>query len=336
MITLYPTDPDHALILGLNDLKENSVRTESRNGPVLRFKTTVTTAWEPGFNRISTDPLRDANPFLHYIESFWMLAGREDLAVVAKLAANMANYSDDGVTLHGAYGYRWRKYFGHDQIADIINELTANRETRRCVMQMWDGVRDFEKATSGGKDLPCNTAIFFDPQGDTLNMTVTNRSNDMVWGAFGANVVHMSILHEYIASRTGFKVGTYYQMSNNLHLYLDNPVTKKVYDEVNQTYRCQPRTVGRTQESLFDRLSCTDTDFVSILGHSLAQFMSGESVSVNTSSPVWFLNLGLLCNAFNAYKQEGPRSAVDYLGTKDRTQWSSVAIDWLKRRPSYK
>ena len=50
-------------------------------------------------------------------------------------------------------------------------------------------------------------------------MTVTNRSNDMIWGAYGANAVHMSVLLEYMAGMLGYGVGAYYQFSNNLHAY---------------------------------------------------------------------------------------------------------------------
>ena len=57
-------------------------------------------------------------------------------------------------------------------------------------------------------------------------MTVCCRSNDMIWGALGANAVHMSILQEYIASRIGASVGIYTQFSNNLHAYTE--VLKKL------------------------------------------------------------------------------------------------------------
>ena len=43
----------------------------------------------------------------------------------------------------------------------------------------------------------------------------------MIWGAYGANAVHMSILLEYMAARIDCAVGTYYQFSNNLHAYVD-------------------------------------------------------------------------------------------------------------------
>ena len=50
-------------------------------------------------------------------------------------------------------------------------------------------------------------------------MTVCNRSNDMLWGAYGANAVHMSMLQEYLASRLEIAVGEYTQISDSFHVY---------------------------------------------------------------------------------------------------------------------
>jgi thymidylate synthase len=54
-----------------------------------------------------------------------------------------------------------------------------------------------------------------------LDLTVLCRSNDVVWGAYGANAVHFSVLQEYLAGRIGVDVGVMYQFSNNYHGYVD-------------------------------------------------------------------------------------------------------------------
>jgi len=78
---------------------------------------------------------------------------------------------------------------------------------------------DIQVAMRGGKDVPCNTHIYFDAREGKLNMTVLCRSNDLWWGAYGANAVHFSVLQEYMAFATGIPVGLYRQFSNNYHLY---------------------------------------------------------------------------------------------------------------------
>lgn len=67
----------------------------------------------------------------------------------------------------------------------------------------------------------CNTAVYFTIREEQyLDMTVTNRSNDLVLGLMGANLVHFTILQEYMARSLGIKVGLWYQFTNNLHVYL--------------------------------------------------------------------------------------------------------------------
>ena len=104
-----------------------------------------------------------------------------------------------------------------DQLVGIIQSLKNNPEDRRCVLGMWDPKVDFQRQ---GKDVPCNTQVYFGvtDQG-ALDMTVCCRSNDMVWGAYGANVVHFSMLQEFMAQAIGVSVGFYWQLSNNFHVY---------------------------------------------------------------------------------------------------------------------
>lgn len=205
-----------ALPLALQLLDQEGIQRPSRNGPVL-LGPSVTTIYERPVERVIFHPERDANPFFHLYEALWMLAGRNDVAGPVRYAANMANYSDDGKTFHGAYGYRWRVHFGFDQLVQIANELKSN-DSRRCVLQMWDPRVD---AGENGKDFPCNTAATFQIVDGALNLTVFCRSNDVIWGAYGANAVHFSFLLEYMALWIDVPVGTYTQVSVNWHGYLD-------------------------------------------------------------------------------------------------------------------
>jgi hypothetical protein len=197
---------------------------DSRNGPVIEFGP-VTTLYTKPQERVLWDAARDANPFFHLFESLWMLAGRNDIAFVSRYAKRMATYSDDGVSQWGAYGYRWRHYFGFDQIPAVINELRKDPTSRRAVLAMWDARGDVGKDS---KDLPCNLNAKFEIRRGRLDMMVFNRSNDAVWGAYGANAVHFSILQEYMAARLGVRIGSYWQISANFHVYV------KVWEEVQE------------------------------------------------------------------------------------------------------
>ncbi len=234
---------NYALNEGLAYLSQHGHFDQSRNGPVLVAPGPVCTVYLNPDQRVLFSAVRDANPFFHLMESLWMLAGRNDVDFVKYYAGNMAQFSDDTKTLHGAYGYRWRESMGYDQLPVIIAELRKNPQSRRCVLQMWDatciqqesdtdvwnvGSYDLNMAMSGGKDVPCNTHVYFSTNHNVLDMTVCNRSNDVVWGAYGANCVHMSMLMEYVARGAGLEMGTYYQFSNNYHVYSERPDVKKL------------------------------------------------------------------------------------------------------------
>ena len=223
-----------ALSKALFNLVHEGVRSPSRNGDVLRFPHPVLTEYINPRDRVLFSPLRNANPTFHLLESLWMLEGRRDVEFPATFVARMSSFSDDGVNLNAAYGYRWRKHFGYDQVQWIIDALRAEPSTRRCVLAMWDpgnvndageaveGSGDLYAAFHGSKDVPCNTHVYFNIVEGRLNMTISNRSNDIIWGAYGANAVHMSVLMEYVAAAVGVPMGRMYQLSNDLHLYVDS------------------------------------------------------------------------------------------------------------------
>lgn len=189
---------------------------QTRNGPALVYPEPVTTIYRKPCERVLFNPTRDCNPIFHLMESIWMLAGRKDVGFLTLFNRRMSDFSDDGVEFNAAYGYRWRHHFGFDQIAEVIKVLHTDPASRQAVVQIWDSA-DLGKAT---KDKACNTQIIFDTRGGVLNMTVYNRSNDIWWGAYGANAVHFSFLQEFVSHALGMSCGVYRQVSHNLHLYV--------------------------------------------------------------------------------------------------------------------
>lgn len=233
-IVLNARNVNGALKNGLTLLAaEVCVEEQTRNGLVRSYTGPVLTHTAEPTERVLFSPLRDANPFFHLFESLWMLAGRNDLPWLVQFNKGMAGYSDDGgQTQPGAYGHRWRNYFGYDQLELVLEELRTDPNSRRAVLAMWDGwgihtfdgvhhFGDMIGARQGSKDVPCNTHCYFRILDGALFMTVCCRSNDSVWGAHGANAVHFSVLLEYMAARLDVDVGTMTQMSNNYHVYTD-------------------------------------------------------------------------------------------------------------------
>lgn len=221
MIVWDVRNVNYALANGISHMHQWGVREPSRAGDVLRELMPVTTVYEKPVERVMFHPWRDANPFFHLVEAMYFLAGRDDLASLTKYVSTFGQFSDDGATVPGSYGKRWRDWFGRDQLDRAVEQLRMNVRDRRVVIQMWDGHVDINRAEAGGKDVPCNlTATLFETDG-ALNLSVYCRSNDMVLGAYGANAVHFSFLLEYLAARIGLEVGKYWQTSVNFHAYTE-------------------------------------------------------------------------------------------------------------------
>lgn len=203
-------------------LRLMGVKEHSRNGPVLVAPTPVITTYRHPQERVLLHSVRDANPVFHLMEAIWMIAGHRDVWWLSQFNSNIVTYAEDDGHIHGAYGYRWRSYFGFDQLRALLDEL-ENKTTRQAVLSMWHPAPDLGARV---RDKPCNTHIYFDRRDGALNMTVCCRSNDMIWGAYGANVVHFSFLQELLASELRIPIGVYRQFSNNFHVYPDVPVAQ--------------------------------------------------------------------------------------------------------------
>lgn len=308
---------NEALISGIWLLKTEGVQETSRNGPVLVAPGLVVTEYTRPTERVLFSPKRDCNHVFHLMEAIWMLAGRNDVAWLEQFNSGYARYADAGV-VHGAYGHRWRKNFGIDQLPIISAMLKKDPLSRQAVLQMWDF--DDKDLDGDWKDRPCNTHVYFDCRNERLNMTVCCRSNDMLWGAYGANVVHFSILQEVLAAEIGVPVGVYRQMSNNFHVYTDLPMVTDLLST--------PPT--RPIQDLYDGGIAKVLPFVSP-GESLKyvledceRFCRGE----RTSTCFLFTVAAPLRDAYLARK----RGVVRSLGDVPDCDWKIGYESWLRNR----
>lgn len=312
-----------ALYLAKQGIESNGIEVQTRNGLALEFPTPVTTTYTHSRERVLFYHERDANPYFHLMESLWMLAGRNDVKWISQFNGRINTYSDDGVTFHGAYGYRWRNWFGKDQLQKALFRLGTYPNDRRVVVGMWDPRQDLVE-NNAGKDYPCNTQIMFWERDEDLHMTVCNRSNDMIWGAFGANAVHMSVLLEYMAGMLGYGVGNYYQFSNNLHAYVD--VLKKL-DGMQPQY--EPYlTLGEdglkyTPPALIDESSTFDQEL-------LEWFEDVDRLEYENTY------LGDTCAqmrlSWRCWKAKNYKNAYYHAHSISDRAWRKACMEWLDRR----
>ena len=349
-----------AYAAGLAHLRAAGAREESRAGPVLVAPTPVTTVYENPRERVLMDQRRDANPFFHLFESLWLLAGRDDARWLDRFISDFSlRFAETGGRLHGSYGARWRGHFtagcrdqsqgepkhhgdAVDQLDEAVRLLRYNPDDRQVVLAMWDPSADL--GVPGLKDRPCNTHAYLRVRMDTrrgkpedhpsgtwtdlqrpvLDLTVCCRSNDAIWGCFGANAVQFSVLLEYLAGRIGVGVGRYYQVSHNFHAYVD------ALEKVGEPLDVQPYAEGDDEPlrgaPMGEVWGSWDVD--------LREFMEWTETGLwmppanrwfrETASPMWL--------AHSAWRDGAREEALELAGQVAAPDWRAAALAWMRRR----
>jgi len=299
------------------------IEAKTRGQRRLQYPMPIVTTYQNPRERVLFDAVRDANPYFHFMESLWIIGGRSDVPWLAQWLPTIAEYSDDGQDFHGAYGYRLR--IG-GQLNTVVERLKKDPDTTRAVLAIYDREMDYDYE---GKDMPCNCTLFLGIQNGRLNLTVANRSNDMIWGAYGANVVQFSMLQEYLAGLVGFKTGWYAQMSNNAHIYPDAEATARVL---------------AAQSDYYDPY---DTDHVKPVTFYPLGISTENSGSWNKDLYVFLNNswdsIGYLNGFFNdvampmrlsyaAYKRRDYGMALTHAAHIMASDWREACTQWLLRR----
>lgn len=364
-------DAFFGIVKGIHTNSIPTTRSSSRNGDVLYVQEPVIITYTHPREKVLFNAARDANPAFHLYEALWMLAGRNDVESLAYYNSRIAQYSDDGQTFNGAYGYRWRHakdgetfdgdgIDGTDQLKVIINHLRSKPDSRRAVLSMWNVESDLLKINDhrckscklaaqaglnddGGhrcvncqwasRDVCCNLSACFslrDVGGVIatkylLDLTVFNRSNDLIWGTLGANAVHFAFLLEYMAAHLGVEVGVYSQVSNNQHVYLANWKPDEWLTAPHQNYgeyQPSPTLIPLVKDpATFDREL---PGFVE--RHSKDAFPAryAEPFLRDVAQP--------MCIAWHYYKNRDFDSALSTIKGVLADDWRLAGTQWLERR----
>ena len=298
-------------------IMDNGVSEETRNGLAYYLPEPVIMTIENPLDRIIINDVRDINPTAVLLETLWVLAGRNDVGFLTKYLKNLADYSDDGYTWRGAYGYRWMHHFGKDQIQIAIERLKAYPDDRRTMISMWDATMDLNEGNDY-KDLPCNFMLKPSIREGKLDLTVFNRSNDLVWGALNVNIVQFTILQEYLAMMVGVPVGSYHLVSDNLHIY--EATAKKVSG--GKTY------VAPSTSPLFNIAHIFRTE----LKEFMIEHDSYEEIQDEYVNPI-LDDAKHMVNAYRIWKCfKNPERALKYLEDKPSTPWLYATKQWYIRR----
>lgn len=326
MIVIQAVNVNDAYDKAVDVMHTHGVKQTSRNGGVTVAPCPVTTVYMFPTQRVLLNEKRDANPFFHLFESLWMLSGSNDATWLDRFVSDFSSrYAEKDGNQWGAYGHRWRRHFGFDQLDAVVNRLKKDPNDRRVVIQMWEAGMDLydpeELDDETGKpfpeprDVPCNTQIYPRIVGGRLDITVTCRSNDVVWGAYGANAVHFSVLQEYLAGRIGVYIGHMYQISNNWHLY----------DAVENRFK-----IGTAREypgvmPMGTNWDEWDDDLYAFLDNPNGSGFKNEWFSL-VAAPMWQTH-----EIWKAGDKIGAQIWADSIGAAD---WRMAVDQWMDRRIS--
>ena len=157
-------------------------------------------------------------------ECLWYLAGADDLKFIGYYLKKYKKFSEDGVTLHGAYGPRLFNMRRHDQVANVIGLLKKKPASRQAVIQLFDA-KDIAKKH---KDVPCTCTLQFMIRGGRLLMFTNMRSNDAFIG-LPHDIFAFTMMQEIVARALKLEPGTYSHAVGSLHLYKTNRDAARKY-----------------------------------------------------------------------------------------------------------
>lgn len=151
-------------------------------------------------------------------EQAWFIAGaRKPEDFLRQFTKIWDNFTNPGDVVTVAYGYRWRKHFGRDQLKQLVELLEKEPSSRQGVVISWDPGHDGLSLVKKA-NVPCPFAFTVNIIGGRLHLHNMVRSNDAVLG-LPADVAGFALLQHILAQRLGVKPGIYSHSISNAHIY---------------------------------------------------------------------------------------------------------------------
>lgn len=152
--------------------------------------------------------------------------------------------------LGNVYGKQWRHWETRegdaiDQIANIIDQLKHNPDSRRIILSAWNPEDVPDMALP-----PCHTMSQFYVQDGKLSCQLYQRSGDAFLGV-PFNIASYALLTHLLAREAGLEVGDYVHTFGDAHIY--NNHFDQVYEQLSRQPLDLPTLViGGEGKSIFD------------------------------------------------------------------------------------
>lgn len=130
--------------------------------------------------KLPTCGLRQLHPRTAAAEIAWFLKGSDDVTWLEERDVRIwSNFAEAG-TVANAYGYRWRRAFGRDQVGKAVETLKRDASDRQCFISAWDPGKD--GCGNRGKNFPCPVGFTLHIINGQLHSTLLLRSSDVFVG----------------------------------------------------------------------------------------------------------------------------------------------------------
>ena len=213
----------------MNDgIVEFSARTgyETKAIPGLHFSIDVE---KDGFPLLT---LRKIPIKMFVAEQIWFISGARKPEIFLRNYTKIWDlFTNPADVVTVAYGYRWRKHFGRDQLALLVDLLQKEPSSRHGVVVTWDPAQD-GLSTVKKKNVPCPYTFTVNIIDGRLHFHNIVRSNDMILG-MPADVAGFALLQCILAQKLNVKPGIYSHSISNAHIYSNH------YDGANEILKRQ-------------------------------------------------------------------------------------------------
>jgi thymidylate synthase len=224
-------------------------------------------------NRIIRNPIRKMSLTFAIGEFLWYLRGSNKLDVIEYYSKMYPNFSDDKVTVNGAYGAR---IFGGEpsQWEKVKRTLLKDSDSRQAVISIYNQNDLFLPSL----DIPCTCVLQYFIRNGKLNAITYMRSNDIYLG-MPYDIFSFTMLQERLALELNVGLGTYTHMVGSLHIYEKN---FNIFEKISQTEDSTTQSMhSMTKEAITD-------EQISILLQVEHAFRKGENIeNSNLINPYW-------------------------------------------------
>jgi thymidylate synthase len=195
---------------GCEKTDRTGVGTRSLFGHQMRFDL------QQGFPLLSTKKIH-LKSLIH--ELLWFLRGDTNIAYLKEHGVRIWDeWADEQGELGPVYGQQWRSWTTReggsiDQIAQVIQDLQRQPDSRRLVVSAWN-VEDLPKMALA----PCHCLFQFYVAQGRLSCQLYQRSADVFLGV-PFNIASYALLTHMVAQVTGLQVGEFIHTFGDVHLY---------------------------------------------------------------------------------------------------------------------